>query len=462
MGVLANIAAAMGPRNDTPIPYTSSRGNTLALGTSGGGSPTAQLEAMGTQGTLFAIVRGLAEGTAKWEWWLERETRGKGDPEKVTSHPALDLLANPNPFMDQVVFMETAQQHLELAGEATVVVSRDPRATIPLELWPVRPDRIAPVPDPQKFMTGWVYTSPDGEKVPLALDEVLWMRYPHPTNPYCGIAPIQAAMTDVDAARYAAQWNRNFFVNSAEPGGFIKVAQELSDTQWRKLRDRWNEQHRGVAAAHRVAILEGVEWESNAFSMRDMQFGELRNVNDEQIRRAYRFPKPMLGDVEDVNRANADAGEYVFGAWLIDPRLSRWAGILGKLLKMFGPAGRGLSWCHEDPSPPNVAQDIADRDSRIAAAVAYMTQGFDPTATVEAFGLPVVQYGLAGSDPDRDLLVKLVMGAPSLAPIILPMLGFDLGVAATPAADATAQASLAALAPWLRANGQHALPAGTG
>ena len=35
--------------------------------------------------------------------------------------------------------------------------------SIPLELWPMRPDRIIPVPDPYKFLAGYVYVAPDGE-----------------------------------------------------------------------------------------------------------------------------------------------------------------------------------------------------------------------------------------------------------------------------------------------------------
>ncbi len=49
-------------------------------------------------------------------------------------------------------------------------------------------------------------------------------------------------------------------LREAEPGGIIEVPTPLSDPDFDQLRDRWNEQHRGVANAHRVAILEHGKW----------------------------------------------------------------------------------------------------------------------------------------------------------------------------------------------------------
>ena len=57
---------------------------------------------------------------------------------------------------------------------------------------------------------------------------------------------------------------------------------------------------------------------------------------------------------------------------------------------------------------------------------------------LEALGLPAMSFGAPNADPDRELLIKLVTGAPLLAPIILPMLGFELPEGAAPASAARA------------------------
>ncbi|NIS37117.1 MAG: phage portal protein, partial [Actinobacteria bacterium] len=73
------------------------------------------------------------------------------------------------------------------------------------------------------FLAGFLYHGPNGEQVPLSLDEVIHIRYPNPLDPYRGLGPVQSAMIDLDSARYSAEWNRNFFVNSAEPGGHLET-----------------------------------------------------------------------------------------------------------------------------------------------------------------------------------------------------------------------------------------------
>src|SRR5258707_11798436 len=80
-------------------------------------------------------------------------------------------------------------------------------------------------------------------------------------------------MTDIDSARFGAEWNRNFFQNSATPGGVIQADSELDDDDFDRIRDRWLESHRGVNRAHRVAVLEGgLTWVPNSMSVRDMDF----------------------------------------------------------------------------------------------------------------------------------------------------------------------------------------------
>jgi phage portal protein BeeE len=165
--------------------------------------PTAQMKAMGANGTLFAIVNRTSNAVSQVEWKLWRKAKS-GKPEdrtEVTSHLALDVWERPNPFMTRQEFVEIGQQHLDLTGEGWWVIGRNTTLkAIPLELWPVRPDRMAPVPHVTDYLAGYVYTNPDGEKIPLRLDDVIFMRSPNPMDPYRGMGPVQAILTDLDSA----------------------------------------------------------------------------------------------------------------------------------------------------------------------------------------------------------------------------------------------------------------------
>jgi HK97 family phage portal protein len=291
-----------------PVPF-SSRAQSFAFGLSGRRDAQAQMAAMGSVGTLFSIVNRTSNATSQVEWKLWRKAKSGRDEDRVevTSHAALDLWNKPNKFMPRQEFVEVVQQHVDLTGEGWWVIGRHKASPIPLELWPVRPDRITPVPDPDTYLRGYVYTSPDGEQVPLELDQVIQLRMPNPLDPYRGMGPVQSILTDLDATKYSAEWNKNFFLNSAEPGGIIEVPNALSDPDFDQLRDRWNEQHRGVANAHRVAILEHGKWIDRKYTQRDMQFAELRSVSRDVIREAFGIPAFALGEVADVNRATAEA-----------------------------------------------------------------------------------------------------------------------------------------------------------
>ncbi|MCU1687767.1 MAG: phage portal protein [Amycolatopsis sp.] len=378
-------------RNDAPVPLTSRHAAGVGGFFGSRSNAVSELGAMGSVGTLFAIVNRTSNSTAKADWHLYRKakTGKKEDRVEVTSHAALDLWNKPNPFMPQQAFIETFQQHVDLTGETDWVVSRNERFNLPLELWPVRPDRILPVQHPTKFLTGYVYSSPDGEQVPLGLNEVIQLKMPNPLDPYRGMGPVQALLTDLDAVRYSAEWNRNFFKNSAEPGGIIEVEDRLSDPEFDEMSMRWNEQHKGVANAHRVAIIERAKWVTATFSMKDMQFAELRVVGRDTIMEAFGISKTALGISDGVNRAVAMTAKSLFAEDLIEPRLERIKGALNnRLLPMYGPNAVDLEFDYDSPVPADADEENAERNSKAQAAQQYVAAGYDGDSVAVALDLP--------------------------------------------------------------------------
>lgn len=396
MGALADMVSR--PRAATPVPYTASEGLGSALSGSGGMPQTQHLQAMGQVGTLFAIVSRLAQSTGAVDWHLHRR-RASGVCDECgqrgvvlkEDHQAVRLWRRPNDFYDRGLLVETVQQHVDLVGEGWMVVVRDERfPTVPVELWPVRPDRMGIYEHPSEYLTGYFYRAPNGEEVPLGRDEVIRLRMPSPVDAYRGMGPVQTMLYDLDSARYSAAWNRNFFVNNAEPGGVIKVQKALTDAEFRQMRQRWNEQHRGVSRAHRVGILENADWVPRAFNQRDMQFVELRNVQRDLLREAFGIPKFALGIVEDVNRASADASRAWFGAELTVPRLERYRSALNnRLLLIFGQAeARDLSFAYSSPVPPDREAERAERKSKAESYKLLIEANVDPADAANVVGYP--------------------------------------------------------------------------
>ncbi|MFF0138539.1 phage portal protein [Streptomyces sp. NPDC005227] len=358
-----------------------------------------QMQAMTAVGTLFAIVDRTSNATALVDWKLYRKAKSgrKEDRVEVTAHAALDLWNKPNPFMPRQEFVETSTQHYDLTGETWWVIARHAASTLPLELWPVRPDRMTPVPSQETFLAGYIYTSPDGEQVPLGLNEVIQLRRPNPMDPYRGLSPVLSILPDLDTSRYAAEWSRAFFMNSAQPGGILQFDKSLSDKQFNDLRDRWADQHKGVANAHRVAILEQGKWVDRTVSQRDMQFVEMRGASSDRIREAYGISKTAIGDFEDINRASALAAKGWFAEQQTVPRLERIKAALNfDLLPMYGRLGEGLEFDYENPVPPDAETESTQLTARANAASALVQAGYDPKGTLSAVGLPdITHVGIA-------------------------------------------------------------------
>lgn len=456
------IGKALAPRASSgpPVPLGGSSGPRVLDSSPGGGNLDLTLiRAYKRNGTVRANVGLIAESVAAQQWKLFRcapadgrvryTTSDKGsDPRtEVIQHAALNLLNNPAtivvdgvrlPVWTRKSLMQISEIWLHATGKSHWVVDYgEGVSSVPLGLWPVRPDRMTPVADARKYLAGWLYKSPDGrEMIPLKPTEVIYNRSPDPEDLYGGCGPLQSVLADIEAADYAAEYNRNFFLNSAEPGGVIEVPNGFQEGEFDEFVDRWRETHRGVARAHRIAVLEnGAKWVPNPHSNTDMDFVNLRTMSRDVIREAVAMHKVMTGVTDDVNRANAQTGQEIFAAWKVDPRLQDWRDVFNfQLLPLFGSTGQGVEFDYVYPTPENREQDNAELTAKAKAAQALVDAGYDPDDVCAAVGLP------------RMKVVERATQAPALPPAWVP---------APPAAPddedtapGAAQARLQALDPW--------------
>lgn len=401
-------------RAQVPVPVAGSGRDgvpsLMTMASGRGNRDSAFLQAYKQQGTVHANAALLALGTAGPVWQLfqvvqdgrqrySTSDQGSDQRKEVIRHAALALLNAPGTItlrggrkrtiLSRFRLFELSQLHMELTGKSHWVVDR--AAGIPVGLWPVRPDRMMPVPDRDLVVKGWVYTSPDGrEQVPLDPDDVIFNCFPDPEDILGGAGWVEPVLTEVTGARYAAEWNSNFFANSARPDGVIQVPGNWSDQEFDEFSDRWRETHRGTSRAHRVAILEGgATWQATSTTPKDMDFANLLSTGADRIREASAMHKIMTGVTEDVNRANAQTGEEVFAAWQIAPRLQRWRDVLNtQYLPMFGATGQNVEFDFVYPTPINREQDNLELTAKAGAVTALVNAGYDQADVLKAVGLP--------------------------------------------------------------------------
>src|ERR1041384_1277659 len=296
----------------------------------------------------------------------------------------------PNPFMPRQEYVEIGQQHVDLAGEWWWVIARS-RLTggTPVEMWPVRPDRMRPVESNTDFIAGYIYRSPDGEEVPLRREDVIMIRTPAPLDIFRGVSPLAALDADLSQTQVQTAWASAFFRNAAQPGGIIEVDRRMQDDEFEEMVARWEQQHRGVANAGRVAILEQAKFVPLSYSQKDMQFVEPRGLTKQATLDAYGFPKFGLGDVDDVNRATATASLALMAATLTVPRLDRIKAALNfDFLPMFGPTATDLEFDYENPVPPDQESENAALTAKTSAWATLVREGADPDEAADVVGLP--------------------------------------------------------------------------
>jgi len=410
-----NLISAVTSRGKPPVSYGA--GGPFSVQMVSTYARRTQLEQMARNPTVFAVVNTLSMAVAKADWKLYRKSATGNEDDRVEiapdNHAASKLWNNPNGWWSRNRFIRAGEQHQELTGLTYVVVQRFRSArSIPIGLWPMRPDRVFPVAgDSNTYLQGWIYRGPDGQQVPLDVDQVLEIVTPDPMDPYGGISPVSALLPTLDAARFSQIYARNFYLNDATPSGVIEVPTKLGDTEWNQFQKRWAETHKGVDKAHRIAMLEnGMTWRTVDPSNRDNQFVESRQDQRDEITEGWAFPKSMLGASNDVNRAVAEANRATFAENLVVPRLDAWKDMLNtNYLPLFGPTADGVEFDYVSPVPADKLLE-AQVNQAIAMALRNLVQaGFDGTAAAEFLGLPqmawerpAVATSTANGNPDDE------------------------------------------------------------
>lgn len=401
------------PFNKSPLPQSSKYNNSTGSRIFGGGTKNQLISMQDVNSTVYAIVTKTAESTSLVNWHLfrnsvdQRRNYGPSTDTRIeirpNAHQAAKVWMKPNPYMTQQEFIETGMQHFELSGEWDWIIEFSDVGHFPVGIWIARPDRIQVIPDPIDYIKGYVYTSPDGERIPLDPDQVVQIKRPAALDLFGSSSPLSAVMPDIKSARNAVEWNNKFYQNNARPAGIIEVPATLSDKEFTRLQLQWRENHQGINNAFRVGILEGgAKFTPYENTQKDQQYIQSRDQVRDFIREAWTFPKPMLGATDDVNRANADAAEYVYGKWYIDPRLMRIKQALNNdFLPLFGSTGENVEFDYDCPIPEDLDRESSERTSKASAFKTLIDAGVDAEEAAIVAGLPVMKMAQKGGTNEQ-------------------------------------------------------------
>lgn len=181
---------------------------------------------------------------------------------------------------------------------------------IALQLLP--PQYTAPIPDAKKFVSGFEVDMRNGTKVVVPADDVIWIRKPHPLDPYLSLTPLESAGIAVEIENLSKIYNRNFLLNDGRPGGLLVVRGEIDDDDKDELRSRFRGNINRAGAVTVVSSDEGVDYVDTGSNPRDANYIQMRQITKEEILASFGVPESVIGNASGRTFSNAAEEHRVF------------------------------------------------------------------------------------------------------------------------------------------------------
>lgn len=248
--------------------------------------------------TVYACVTLRSDTAASLPFPVYRRLHPRGR-ERAPEHRLYSLLHDePNPEMSSYTFWGTQVMHRDLWGDSFAEIEWGNDGW-PKALWPIPPKRVRIERHKATKEKVYFVSQPGGgPEVPLFSEQVLHVPG-YSFDGVRGLSPIGLAREAVALGLATEEFGGRFFSNDAAPGAFLKHPKELSDKAYARLRERFENKHRGLSKSHRFTILEeGMDIARVGIPPADAQFIDTRKYQKGDIYALYRTPPHMVGDTE--------------------------------------------------------------------------------------------------------------------------------------------------------------------
>lgn len=211
----------------------------------------------------------------------------------------------------------SAQLLLSRRGVFVQIVRSNRGDAIALYLLP--PEQMEPIKDRENLVSGWRLTTSDVENgqartttVEFSPEEIVWLRRPHPFDPYGALTPLEAAGLAIETDWLAKMYNRNFLLNDGRPGGMVIIKGDMMEEDKEELRARFSG---GVARAGRISVIaseNGADFVDTAVNPRDAQYQESRQSTKDEILLAFGVPESVMANASGRTFDNAEVERLIF------------------------------------------------------------------------------------------------------------------------------------------------------
>ena len=154
---------------------------------------------------------------------------------------------------------------------------------------------------------------PNGGVVIMKPKDIIWVRKPHPLDPYLSMTPLEAAGIAIEIENLAKVYNRNYLINDGRPGGLLVLRGEIDEDDKDELRNRFRGNLARAGATTVISSDDGADFVDTSASPRDAAYIQMRQITKEEILASFGVPESVIGNAS--GRTFSNAGEEIRVFW---------------------------------------------------------------------------------------------------------------------------------------------------
>ena len=355
---------------------------------------------------------------------------------RIEKHPILDKLKRPNPEQSGVAYRESVLGYKYLAGNSFQYAIRAKNGP-PDELWPLRPDRMEILAQPQKGIVGYRHENIDGVILPQNIAHLKYWNPDDDDQKGMGMSPVQAAALNIDMQIAGKKWNLGLMQNGARPPGIWKIPALMGFNERKQLEQKLHDTYSGATRAGKSPLLDGgLDWKPTGLPPAQMEWLDSLKYNGGSIANILNMPPQLIGDTSSTTYDNMEQAKAASYTEEIFPTLDDFYALLNWwLVPMYSDLANSGACLYYDKETVEVVQKLiqAMKDAQAARAMEMWGDGLGtmnecrdfcglpslgPDGDVFKFGLVLVKKSELGKYAEQSLAEPAAPPAPVPEPVV--------------------------------------------
>lgn len=240
---------------------------------------------------MYACVTANADTAAQ----VSLKVYDRKTHEEIKDHPLRKLLERPSPYFAEFDMWWLVSIFQDLCGVAYLEKVRNKAGQV-VELMPLRPDYMSPIPSSTKFIAQYLYRVPGMEDQLIEARDVIVFRRTDPSDLRQALSPTAVAARVVDVDNALTDYLKIMEERGFNPPGGFKTSLVLESDDIDDITRRLEARYGGVHNWNKPLVLDrDASYERYGMNMTEMDFTSQDERNEARICAIYQIPPIIVG-----------------------------------------------------------------------------------------------------------------------------------------------------------------------